>query len=169
MLHCNVIQQRNALFYAGHTHASTFYDVLKADPQHKLIMRAVDSDPEGRMKRMLQDTVPVTAFVPVDSVCVLLMGMCMCTCVISNSSWQVHHSQHSAQHSSGMCETSRAPDMQFQMWGTTLRSTTTGSLHATCEAFGTHIPTNTQAAVVVVLCPACRVCVCRPLSKQQSS
>lgn len=31
-------------------------------------MRAVDADPAGKMKQMLQDTVPVTAFVPVDSV-----------------------------------------------------------------------------------------------------
>lgn len=31
-------------------------------------MKAVDSDPAGKMKQMLQDTVPVTAFVPVDSV-----------------------------------------------------------------------------------------------------
>jgi hypothetical protein len=33
-----------------------------------MIMKAVDSDPDGKMKQMLQDTVPVTAFVPVDSV-----------------------------------------------------------------------------------------------------
>ncbi len=50
------------------TWAATFYDVLKADPQHRMIMRAVDADPAGKMKLMLQDTVPVTAFVPVDSV-----------------------------------------------------------------------------------------------------
>lgn len=48
--------------------AQTFYDVLKADPQHKLIMKAVDADPEGKMKQMLQDTAPVTAFVPIDKV-----------------------------------------------------------------------------------------------------
>lgn len=50
------------------TWAATFYDVLKADPQHKLIMKAVDADPAGTMKKMLQDTAPVTAFVPVDKV-----------------------------------------------------------------------------------------------------
>lgn len=41
---------------------------MKADPQHKLIMKAVDADPAGTMKKMLQDTAPVTAFVPVDKV-----------------------------------------------------------------------------------------------------
>jgi hypothetical protein len=52
----------------AHTRGQTFYDVLKADPQHKLIMKAVDADPEGKMKQMLQDTAPVTAFVPIDKV-----------------------------------------------------------------------------------------------------
>lgn len=52
----------------AHTRGQTFYDVLKADPQHKLIMKAVDADPDGKMKQMLQDTAPVTAFVPVDKV-----------------------------------------------------------------------------------------------------
>jgi hypothetical protein len=31
-------------------------------------MKAVDADPAGTMKKMLQDTAPVTAFVPVDKV-----------------------------------------------------------------------------------------------------
>lgn len=61
--------QTHSLYAAGaQVRAATFYDVLKADPQHKLIMRAVDADPDGKMKQLLQDTVPVTAFVPVDSV-----------------------------------------------------------------------------------------------------
>jgi hypothetical protein len=54
---------------------ATFYDILKADPSHKLIMRAVDSDPAGKLKALLQQQVPITAFVPTDSVRVVLLRM----------------------------------------------------------------------------------------------
>ncbi|WIA19017.1 hypothetical protein OEZ85_003678 [Tetradesmus obliquus] len=49
----------------------SFYDVLKADPAHKLIMRAVEMDKEGVTKAMLQKKMPVTALVPTDTAFIL--------------------------------------------------------------------------------------------------
>lgn len=46
----------------------TFYDALKKDPLHRLIIRAVDADPQGIAKKLLTQTMPVTALVPTDSV-----------------------------------------------------------------------------------------------------
>jgi hypothetical protein len=53
---------------AAQAQQPSFYDRLKADPQHKFIMRAVDGDPNGQLKALLQQTVPITAFVPTDQV-----------------------------------------------------------------------------------------------------
>lgn len=50
------------------TENPSFYDVLKADPSHKLIMKAVDMDKEGKTKELLMKKLPVTALVPTDSV-----------------------------------------------------------------------------------------------------
>lgn len=76
--------------------APTFYDVLKKDPLHRLIIRAVDADPQGIAKRLLTQTMPVTALVPTDSVRLRLLhgqfmalkGLCcvcgttMCMCIL---------------------------------------------------------------------------------------
>jgi hypothetical protein len=53
----------------GDASQPSFYDVLKADPAHNLIMRAVEMDKEGVTKAMLQKKMPVTALVPTDTVC----------------------------------------------------------------------------------------------------
>lgn len=46
----------------------TFYDAIKKDPAHKLIMKAIDADTTGETKRLLTHNMPVTALVPTDAV-----------------------------------------------------------------------------------------------------
>lgn len=45
----------------------TFLDVLRNDPAHKLIVRAIDADKEGKIKEMLTRRMPITVLVPTDS------------------------------------------------------------------------------------------------------
>jgi uncharacterized surface protein with fasciclin (FAS1) repeats len=46
----------------------SFYDVLRADRTHRLIVQAIDSDTAGKTKALLEMKAPVTVFVPTDSV-----------------------------------------------------------------------------------------------------
>lgn len=49
-------------------HDISFYDALKKDPAHRLIVKAIDADKEGTTKQLLNSDVPVTALVPTDAV-----------------------------------------------------------------------------------------------------